>query len=100
MLHHQLAAACEKIGERSRASSLLRSVTHCSWDTTGWFVMLDLPMVVFMMCSWLFGTRTVRAFPLGSPPWESLPLCVETGYAIGSEAESNKIVVIPAGGGN
>jgi hypothetical protein len=26
-------------------------VTHCSRDTTGWFVMLDLAMVVFMMFS-------------------------------------------------
>ena len=57
-------------------SSLLRSVTHCSWDTTGWFVILELPLTVFMMCSWL----------------------VETDYAIGGTGGSNKIVVIPASG--
>src|SRR5579863_7311199 len=44
----------------SRASSLLRSVSHCSRDTTGWFVMLDLPMVVFMMCSWKQDRRDSR----------------------------------------
>jgi len=30
----------------------------------------------------------------------SLPVSVETGYAIGGEAGSNKIVVIRASGGN
>ena len=35
----------------SRASSLLRSVTHCSWETMGWFVMLESLVAVLMMCS-------------------------------------------------
>src|SRR5215469_12168959 len=64
----------------SRASSFWRSVTHCSWDTMGWFAMLESLVAVFMVCSWLFGS-------------------VETGYEIGNTAGSNKIVVIPPAAG-
>jgi len=37
---------------------------------------------------------------LAPPPWWSSTVSVETGYAIGSEPGSNKIVVISASGGN
>src|ERR1700683_1697088 len=84
----------------SRPSSFLRSVSHCSGDTTGWGVMLDFTILVVMMGSWLVGTpsganRCARCAALGS-----LPVSVETGYAIGRDAGSNKIVVIRISDGN
>jgi hypothetical protein len=57
-------------------------------------------MVVFMMCSWLFGTPHGANLCARSAALGSLPVSVETGYAIGGEAGSNKIVVIRASGGN
>ena len=42
----------------------------------------------------------MRTLTLAPPPLGSLAVSVETGYAIGSEAGSNKIVVISANGGN
>ncbi len=41
----------------------------------------------------------MRTLTLAPPPWGWLAVSVETGYAIGSEAGSNKVVVIPASGG-
>jgi hypothetical protein len=62
--------------------------------------MLDLPMVVFMMCSRLFETPHGANLYARSAALGVTAVSVETGYAIGSEAGSNKIVVIPASGGN
>src|SRR5574341_1340852 len=43
--------SCRCVSSFSRASSALRSATHCSLDTTGWFRVLTLAVVVFMVCS-------------------------------------------------
>jgi hypothetical protein len=56
-------------------------------------------MVVFMMCSFAIW-NAARRKPLRSlRRLGVIARSVETGYAIGSEAGSNKIVVIPASGG-